>query len=243
MTIDIIPAIDLIDGQCVRLTKGDYSQKRVYSSDPAEVAQSFENAGLKFLHLIDLDGAKSRHVVNHMVLQNICKETSLQVDFGGGVKTEDDVKLVFDCGATQVNCGSIASDSPELFKSWIHKYGAEKMILSADVRGNKIATHGWKKDSGKDIISFIEQFSSSGLKYLTCTDIETDGMLSGPNFSLFKKLKNIFRDLVITASGGISDMKDIQQLNADQIHRVIVGKAIYENRISLNELVPEENAD
>lgn len=233
--IRIIPAIDLIDGQCVRLTQGDYNAKKVYNSDPVEVAKSFEDAGINQLHLVDLDGAKSKHIVNNEVLEKIASSTSLKIDFGGGIKTKEDADIAFQSGASQINCGSIAVVDPDLLVKWIMDYGSEKIILSADVRNGLISTHGWKQDSGKDLIDFVEYFTDKGLKYLTCTDIETDGMLTAPNFELYNALKRRFPDLILTASGGVSSMDDIERLNHNGIDQVIVGKAIYEGRIDIED--------
>ena len=241
--IRIVPAIDIIDGQCVRLTQGDYSEKKVYNSNPLEVAKSFEKAGLELLHLVDLDGAKSRHIVNSKVLQEIASSSSLKIDFGGGIKTNEDVEIAFQSGASQINCGSIAVDDPELLVKWIKDYGSEKVILSADVRNGKISTHGWKQDSGRDLIDFVQYFVNKGLKYLTCTDIETDGMLSGPNFELYSTLKDEFPDLILTASGGVSSLEDIEILNNNGIDQVIVGKAIYEGKIDLGDFKKHHYVD
>lgn len=237
MSIKVIPAIDIIDGQCVRLTKGDYNVKKIYSSDPLEVAKSFEEAGLEMLHLVDLDGAKSKHIINHAVLDRIANHTSLKVDFGGGIKTREDANIAFECGAAQINCGSLAVQNPEVFIEWIQEFGPERVILSADSRDGKIASQGWLEDSGKDLIEFIQYFEKNSLKYLTCTDINTDGMLTGPNVALYIELKRTFPNLVITASGGVSSIEDIKELNNEQIDQVIVGKAIYEGRIKLGELI------
>jgi phosphoribosylformimino-5-aminoimidazole carboxamide ribotide isomerase len=241
--IRIVPAIDIIDGQCVRLTQGDYKEKVVYSSSPLEVAKSFEEAGLELLHLVDLDGAKSRHIVNSKILEEIASSTSLKIDFGGGIKTKDDANVAFQSGASQINCGSIAVDDPKLLVKWIREYGSEKVILSADVRNGKISTHGWKQDSGRDLIDFVGYFVNNGLKYLTCTDIETDGMLSGPNFELYSTLKEKFPGLILTASGGVSSLEDINKLNQSGIDQVIVGKAIYEGKIDLEDFKKHDYVD
>ena len=234
--IKIIPAIDIIEGQCVRLTKGDYSEKKVYYTNPVEVAKMFEDTGFSHLHLVDLDGAKSSHVVNHKVLEDIANSTSLVIDFGGGVKSEKDALIAFEAGADKINCGSLAVNEPDLLIEWISKFGPEKVILSADARDGKIASHGWKRDSGKDLMDFIDFFNKNGLKYLTCTDIETDGMLSGPNHNLYRKLLQAFPNLELTASGGVSSVEDIRKLDLDGIEQVIVGKAIYEGKIELESI-------
>ena len=232
----IYPAIDLIEGKCVRLSQGDYKAKTIYNENPLEVAQSYENAGIRHLHLVDLDGAKAGKVINWQVIESICKNTHLQVDFGGGIKTADEVDKLFTLGVKQINLGSLAVNDSDLVISWLENYGADKIILSADVKEKKIATHGWTKDSGIDIASFINLFLDAGLKYITCTDIKTDGMLQGPNISIYKELKQTFPQLKIIASGGVSKIEDIKALKEIEVHGVIVGKAIYENRIDLQEL-------
>lgn len=234
--IQIIPAIDIIDGKCVRLSQGDYSQKKTYFENPLEVAKMFEDAGLKRLHLVDLDGAKNKKITNAKVLENIASKTSLHVDFGGGVQSEEDLKLAFDCGASQVTGGSIAVKNPEMFENWITHYGGEKIILGADARNEKIAVGGWEEDSGVWVYEFIESWLKKGVKYTISTDVAKDGLLQGPSFDLYKKIQDQFPDLNVIASGGVSTMKDLEDLAEMNIYGVIVGKAIYEGRVSLKEI-------
>ena len=233
--IRIIPAIDIIDGQCVRLTHGDYSTKKVYNTDPLEVAKSFEGYGLKFLHLVDLDGARRGKVKNLGILEKITTNTSLTVDFGGGVSSDEDIATVFSAGAQQVNCGSIAVREPEKMASWIECYG-DKIILSADVKGQKIAIDGWKNDSGQLLDDFIRSYIRKGIKYVTTTDIATDGALTGPSNKLYARLREEFDDINIIASGGVSAIEDVIALNKMDIHGVIIGKAIYEGRVHPRDL-------
>ena len=229
----IIPAIDIIDGKCVRLAQGDYAQKKVYNENPLEVAKAFEDAGIAYLHLVDLDGAKSKHVINWHVLAEIASKTSLKIDFGGGVKTENDLKMAFENGAEQVNCGSIAVRDPALVISWLEKFGSDKIILGADVRNQLVSIQGWRENTGLDILYFIEPFRKKGLEYVTCTDIASDGMLKGPNVKLYHQLKNRFPYMKIIASGGVSSNEDLERLKALDLDGVIIGKAIYEGKIDL----------
>lgn len=231
----IIPAIDIIGGQCVRLTHGDYSTKKVYNADPLEAARSFEDHGLEHLHLVDLDGAKAGKVQNLAVLEKITSNTELKVDFGGGVATDDDIEAVFNAGALQVNCGSIAVRDPEKMARWVQKYG-DKIILSADVKGTKVAIDGWQKDSGQELSGFIREYMEKGIQYVTCTDIATDGALTGPSNSLYARLKKEFPGLNIIASGGVSCLDDVIKLKELDVYGVIIGKAIYEGKVQLNEL-------
>ena len=232
----IIPAIDIIDGKCVRLTQGDYSQKKIYNENPLEVAKEFESAGLQYLHLIDLDGAKAGKVINWNVLEAILSNTKLIVDFGGGIKTDDEVKQLFDLGIMQVNIGSIAVKNPEKIVEWITRFGAEKIVLSADVKNEKISFSGWQENSSILIKDFLKDYIQKGIEYVTCTDISTDGMLTGPNIELYKKVLLSFPQLNLIASGGVSCMDDLRELKQIGVDGVIVGKAIYEGRIKLNEL-------
>jgi phosphoribosylformimino-5-aminoimidazole carboxamide ribotide isomerase len=232
----IIPAIDIIDGKCVRLTQGDYAQKKIYNENPLDVAKEFEDAGLSHLHLIDLDGAKSGNVVNWKVLENIINNTKLNVDFGGGIKTDEEVKRLFDIGVQQVNIGSIAVKNPSKIVEWIENFGAEKIILSADVKNEMIAFSGWQEDSSILITVFLKDFVHKGIEYVTCTDISTDGMLTGPNFELYKKILLTFPQLNVVASGGVSCIDDLHELKQIGADGVIVGKAIYEGRVTLKEL-------
>jgi phosphoribosylformimino-5-aminoimidazole carboxamide ribotide isomerase len=234
--ITIIPAIDIIDGKCVRLSQGDYAQKKVYNEDPLEVAKMFEDNGFKRLHLVDLDGAKSKHVVNSKVLDRIANKTDLDIDFGGGIKTDKDIKLVFDCGAKQATIGSVAINNKELFFSWMEKYGEEKLILCADVKDEMIAVSGWQDVTEISLDSFLEQYEPQGVKYVLCTDITKDGMLQGTSIDLYKRLNHDYRKMDFIASGGITYLHEIEELNDAEIYGVIIGKAIYEGRISLEDL-------
>ncbi len=232
----IIPAIDIIDGKCVRLTQGDYAQKKIYSKHPLDVAKQFEDADLKYIHLVDLDGAKKGQVVNWKVIEDIQGKTSLKVDFGGGVKTEEEVERLLELDINQINIGSLAVKDPVKFISWMKKYHPENFILSADVRDEKIMITGWQEHTALDLYEFVGQFVKEGLTHLTCTDINTDGMLAGPNFGLYKKLKKRFPELKIIASGGVSSVDDLKELKYIKVDGVIVGKAFYEGRISLDQL-------
>jgi phosphoribosylformimino-5-aminoimidazole carboxamide ribotide isomerase len=232
----IIPAIDIIDGKCVRLTKGDYGTKKIYNENPFEVAQEFEAAGISKLHLVDLDGAKQKKVVNFKVLEKIAAGTNLTIDFGGGVQSDEDLSMVFEYGASQVTGGSIAIKNEEKFIEWIKKYGGDKIILGADAKNEKIAISGWEENSGQEIYGFVEKYIAKGIKYTISTDVEKDGLLEGPSYKLYQNLKNKFSNLHIIASGGVSEMADIEKLAEQNIYGVIVGKAIYEGRISLKQI-------
>jgi phosphoribosylformimino-5-aminoimidazole carboxamide ribotide isomerase len=234
--IELIPAIDIIGGQCVRLTKGDYNQKTVYRDSPAEVAQEFEKTGFKRLHVVDLDGAKSKHIVNEQVLKAITTETNLTVDFGGGIKTDEDIEKAFAAGASMVTIGSIAVTNPELFMGWLKKYGTERIILGADVRHGKISINGWKEDSSEDLLPFLKKYVDAGVKNVLCTEISKDGTLAGPAIGLYQQVMEAYPALHLIASGGVSSIDDIQALDAAGIPAVVFGKAIYEGRIDLNEL-------
>ncbi|MGR3810479.1 1-(5-phosphoribosyl)-5-[(5-phosphoribosylamino)methylideneamino]imidazole-4-carboxamide isomerase [Jiulongibacter sp. NS-SX5] len=232
----IIPAIDLIDAKCVRLTKGDYDTKKIYNEDPLEVAKEFEDHGIKRLHLVDLDGAKQKKVVNFEVLEKIATNTSLQIDFGGGVQSDEDIRQVFDFGASQVTGGSIAVKNPDRMLSWLKTYGGEKIILGADAKNRKIAISGWEENSGQDMMEFIQKYTEAGIQYIISTDVDKDGLLQGPATALYQEMKEKFPETHIIASGGVSEMKDLEELAALDIYGVIVGKAIYEGRISLKEI-------
>jgi phosphoribosylformimino-5-aminoimidazole carboxamide ribotide isomerase len=232
----ILPAIDIIDGKCVRLTQGNYADKKIYNENPVDVALSFETAGLKYLHLVDLDGAKAGKVVNWHVIESITKHTSLHVDFGGGIKTEDELNRLLAIGVKQVNLGSIAVKAKQTVFAWIRKFGADKIILSADVNNELVAIHGWQSDSGIRLTDFVQEYVEQGIEYITCTDIQTDGMLKGPNIDLYKKLTSRFPSLRVIASGGVSSMDDLHKLSATGVDGAIVGKAIYEQKITLPEL-------
>jgi len=234
--IDIIPAIDLIDGKCVRLTQGDYSQKKVYNQNPLEVAKSFEAAGLRRLHLVDLDGAKAQHIVNYRVLHSIATQTSLVVDFGGGLKTDADLRVAFDNGASMITGGSIAVKDPETFIRWITDYGPDKIILGADAKDGMIAVSGWTETSSLELTAFIAGYRKKGITRVICTDIGRDGMLQGPAIELYRDLMEQFPGLYLVASGGVSCMEDIYALDEAGVPAVITGKAIYEGKIKLKEL-------
>ena len=234
--MELIPAIDIIDGQCVRLTKGDYAQKTVYRNHPWEVAKEFETYGFKRLHVVDLDGAKAKHIVNSEVLQKITTETSMTVDFGGGIKTDEDIEKAFASGAQMVTVGSIAVTNPELFLSWIKKYGADRMILGADVRNGKISINGWKEDSSEDLLPFLRKYVDAGVTNVLCTEISKDGTLQGPAIDLYKRIMQEYPNLHLIASGGVSSIDDIKALEKAGIPAVVFGKAIYEGRINLKEL-------
>ena len=232
----LIPAIDIINGQCVRLTKGAYDTKKVYSESPVDVAKSFEDAGLTHVHVVDLDGARAKHIVNYKILEQIATKTNLAVDFGGGVKSETDVQIAFDCGALQVTLGSIAVNAPELVMDWLQKFGAERLILGADAKNRRIATHGWEKDSGIDVIDFVKDYSAKGFEYVLCTDVAKDGMLAGPSLELYYELLAELPKIALIASGGVTTMDDLYQLEELGCAAAIIGKAIYEGNISLKEL-------
>ncbi len=234
--IELIPAIDIINGQCVRLTKGDYDQKKVYNDNPVEVAKHFESLGFTRLHVVDLDGAKSKHLVNDAVLRAITSETSLIVDFGGGIKTEEDIEKAFVAGAAMVTVGSVAVTHPSLFIKWLDKYGADKLILGADVRNGKISINGWKEDSTEDLLPFLKQYIDKGIKNVLCTEISKDGTLQGPATNLYKEVMAAYPQLHLIASGGVSCNKDIEDLDAAGIPAVVFGKAFYEGRIKVEEL-------
>ena len=235
--IELIPAIDIIEGQCVRLTKGDYAQKTVYRDSPAIVAKEFEVLGFKRLHVVDLDGAKSKHIVNDGVLCDITRQTQLTVDFGGGIKTDEDIEKAFEAGASMVTVGSIAVTQPELFMGWLDKYGADRMILGADVRNGKISINGWKEDSTEDLLPFLRKYIDAGVKNVLCTEISKDGTLQGPAIALYEKVMAVYPHLHLIASGGVSSIDDIRALDAAGIPAVVFGKAIYEGRINLQELI------
>lgn len=234
--IELIPAIDIIDGKCVRLTKGDYDQKKVYNEDPAAVAQEFERLGFKRLHVVDLDGAKSKHIVNDAVLRAITSSTSLIVDFGGGIKTEEDIEKAFAAGASMVTLGSIAVTNPDLCAAWVEKYGAEKIVLGADVRNGKISINGWKEDSAEELIPFLHRYVKMGIRNVLCTEISRDGMLQGTAVDLYRSIMAEFPNLHLIASGGVSSNDDIDDLEKNGIPAVVFGKAFYEGRIDISKL-------
>ena len=235
MKIELIPAIDIIGGQCVRLTKGDYDQKTVYG-EPLDMALEFERIGFKRLHVVDLDGAKSKHIVNENVLKAITSATSLTMDFGGGIKTDEDIEKAFAAGAAMVTVGSVAVTNPDLFMGWLEKFGAERMILGADVRHGKISINGWKEDSGEDLLPFLQKYVDAGVRNVLCTEISKDGTLAGPAVELYKDIMDAYPQLHLIASGGVSSKEDIEALDAAGIPAVVFGKAIYEGRIDLREI-------
>jgi phosphoribosylformimino-5-aminoimidazole carboxamide ribotide isomerase len=231
----IIVAIDIMGGKCVRLTKGDFNTKKVYNEDPLEIAREVEDNGINYLHIVDLDGAKNRKIVNLRVLEKIAVRTNLKIDFGGGIRSDEDLKMVFDAGAGQVTAGSIAVSDPELFMRWLSEYGAEKLILGADFKDRKISASGWLEDSEKDLISFLSGYKNKGVRYTVCTDIDRDGMLTGPASELYKEILGKV-DINLIASGGISSLKDVDDIREAGCEGVIIGKAFYEGRITLKEL-------
>lgn len=236
MKIELIPAIDIINGQCVRLTKGDYDQKKIYNDNPTEVAKQFEQLGFKRLHVVDLDGAKSKHIVNDSVLKAITTATNLVVDFGGGIKTEEDIEKAFEAGASMVTVGSIAVTHPGLFMEWLGKYGPEKLILGADVRNGKVSINGWKEDSSENLLPFLKQYIDKGVKNVLCTEISKDGTLQGPDIELYKEVMAAYPQLHLIASGGVSCNEDIEALEASGIPAVVFGKAFYEGKIDIEKL-------
>ena len=235
MMIELIPAIDIIGGQCVRLTKGDYDQKTVYGK-PLDMALEFERIGYKRLHVVDLDGAKSKHIVNDAVLREITSSTNLVVDFGGGIKTNEDIEKAFAAGASMVTIGSIAVTNPDLFMGWLDQYGAERIILGADVRHGKISINGWKEDSTEDLLPFLKKYVDAGVRNVLCTEISKDGTLAGPAIELYQEIMEAYPQLHLIASGGVSSLDDIMALNTAGIPAVVFGKAIYEGNINLREL-------
>lgn len=237
--ITLIPAIDIIDGKCVRLTKGDYGSKTVYSGSPVDIAKMFEQAGMKRLHVVDLDGAKSRHVINIDVLRSITSQTGLEVDFGGGIKTDDDIMKAFDNGAAMVTVGSVAVTDSDMFARWLERFGPERIILGADVRDGKISINGWREDTTEDIIAFLSYYVGKGVRHVLCTDISKDGMLAGPSFDLYGRILKAFPDIDLIASGGVSSVGDIRRLACEGVPSVVFGKAVYEGKIDVSTLVGE----
>ena len=232
----IIPAIDIIEGKCVRLTKGDYATQKIYNEDPLEVAKAFEDRGVNFLHLVDLDGAKAKSIVNFKVLEKLAANTRLKIDFGGGLKSDTDLKIAFECGAQQITGGSVAVNNPEMFKRWLVEYGSDKIILGADVKGNFIAVNGWMDTTEESIVPFVKKYSKAGVEYVVCTDISKDGMLEGPSFALYESLLSTFPKIKLIASGGLSNISELARLADLGCDGVIIGKAIYEKKISLKYL-------
>lgn len=231
----IIPALDIINGKCVRLSKGDYDTKKVYNENPLEVAKEFEANGIEYLHIVDLDGAKSKHIVNYRILEKISNCTNLKIDFGGGIKSDEDLRIAFESGASQITGGSIAAKNPDLFIRWLNEYGAEKTILGADCQNRKIATNGWLESSELDVLKFIKSYEKEGVRYVICTDISKDGMLQGTSNALYQEIINE-TNVNLIASGGVSSIDDLIRLENMGCEAAIIGKAIYEKRISLKEL-------
>jgi phosphoribosylformimino-5-aminoimidazole carboxamide ribotide isomerase len=235
-TFHLIPAIDLIEGKAVRLTQGDYAQKKIYNAHPLDVAKQFEDAGLTRLHLVDLDGAKAKHVVNYRVLEAIAGQTRLYVDFGGGIQSDDDLRIAFECGAKQITGGSVAVKNPDLFARWLEQHGGERIILGADARDEKIAVSGWAEGTDRWVYDFAREWTERGARYTISTDVAKDGLLQGPSFDLYKNLQEQVPELKIIASGGVSSMDDVEKLAEMNLFGVIIGKAIYEGRIALKQL-------
>lgn len=229
----IIPAIDIIDGKCVRLTQGDYDQKKVYNDNPLEVAKEFEAAGITNLHLVDLDGAKASRIIHYKVLEKIASHTNLKIDFGGGLKSNEDLKIAFSSGANQITGGTIAVKNQELFLSWVEKYGSEKIILGADVKNEKIATNGWQEESDIELFDFLKKYLETGIEYVICTDISKDGLLQGSAVDLYKKIKTQFPKIKLIASGGVVSIDELEKLKSLEMYGAIVGKAIYEGKIDI----------
>lgn len=234
--IELIPAIDMIDGKCVRLTKGDYSTMKVYNEDPVEIAKEFEAYGIRRLHLVDLDGAKSKHVVNYRMLDRIASRTSLIIDFGGGIKSDEDLVIAFENGAQMVTVGSIASQKPELFLKWLKQYGSEKIILGADSKDGRISVNGWQEESVQELLPYLEEYVKHGVRKVLCTDVHKDGMLQGPSIDLYRQILEAQPNLYLMASGGVSSLDDIVELDKAGLPAVIIGKALYEGRFTLKEL-------
>ncbi len=234
----IIPAIDIINGECVRLSKGDYNQKTIYNSNVLDVAKNFEDNGIQFLHLVDLDGAKQNRIINYKILEQISTQTNLIIDFGGGLKSEEDIKIAFESGAKQVTLGSIAVKNPDLFLKSLEKYGSEKIILGADARKEKIAVSGWLEESQTNIYDFIKEKTESGIEYVISTDIDKDGMLEGPSFDLYEKIIGENPNIKLIASGGITSASDLEKVKSIGCEGAIIGKALYENRITFKDLKP-----
>ena len=234
--IDIIPAIDIIDGKCVRLYQGDYNQKKIYDSDPLDIAKAYKEIGIKRLHIVDLDGARGKHKINFETLELIASNTNLIIDFGGGIRTDYDIQKVFDCGAKFVTIGSVAVTNKSLFETWLKKYGPERIILGADVKDHKIAISGWEIYTNITLNNFVEEYMASGVKNIICSDISRDGTLKGTSIELYKSIVSDFKDINFVASGGFADISEIHTLNEIGVHGVIIGKAIYEEKITLEQL-------
>lgn len=232
----IIPAIDIIDGKCVRLTQGDYEQKKVYNEDPLEVAKAYEDHGLQRLHLVDLDGARAKQIVNYKVLERLATRTGLHIDFGGGLKSDEDVRIAFESGARQVTGGTVAVKDPELFLGWLEKYGPERIILGADVKDRRIAVSGWQETSDRELFPFLEEYTEKGVQYAICTDVSKDGLLEGTALELYAEIRSEFPELKLIASGGVTTVEELEKLNEIGCFGAIIGKAIYEGKITLDTL-------
>ncbi len=239
--IEIIPAIDIIDGKCVRLSQGDYNTKTIYNENPLEVAKQFEGAGIRRVHLVDLDGAKAKHVINHKVLEDIATHTSLVIDFGGGIQSDKDIDIAFEAGAAMVTGGSVAAKNRKLFVSWVEKYGGDRIILGADSKNHQIAVSGWQEATSLAVVPYISNYIQYGVKKVVCTDISKDGMLEGPAVDLYKQILDRIPEVYLIASGGVSCKQDILNLEAAGVPAIIMGKAIYENKITLKDLVEIQN--
>jgi len=234
--MDLIPAIDIIDGQCVRLTQGDYARKKIYFQHPLEAAKKFEAAGLRRLHVVDLDGAKASRIINHRILQELATHTNLQIDFGGGIKSDEDIRIAFESGARQVTAGTVAVKNKPLFLSWLERYGGERLILGADVRNEFLAVNGWQETSPLSLFDFLEDYITLGIQEVICTDIAKDGLLKGPSIDLYRRVLDRFPALRLIASGGVASRQDLEELKAIGCHGAIIGKAIYEGRLQLKDL-------
>ncbi len=232
----LIPAIDIMDGKCVRLTQGNFGNKRVYDEDPLDMAKRFEDADLEDIHIVDLDGAQTGSVTNWKTLESIRANTALRIDFGGGVKTSEDVEQLLELNIERINVGSVAVKEPDKFIDWMERFGPDNFILSADVKGNEVKISGWQEQSGITLYDLIERYRPSGIQHITCTDISADGTLQGPNVALYKKLIKRFPMMKVTASGGVGSLEDLENLRYVGVHGVIIGKAIYEGRITLEQL-------
>lgn len=240
--IKIIPSIDIIEGKCVQLTQGDYAQKKVYDEDPIAIAKRFSEAGFERIHMVDLDGAKAGKVINHQILETIVKETGMKVDFGGGIKSDDDIQKAFNCGANQVSIGTIAVKNPKLLLSWLQKYGTDRIILGADVLNGIVRINGWTNQTEIKLFDFITNYHWHGMEYVLCTDIEKDGMMQGASLDLYKAIRKQFPEIKLIANGGVSSIEEIQQLDKIGCYGVVIGKAIYENLISLEDLALTANS-
>lgn len=234
--ITIIPAIDIIDGKCVRLTKGDFNQKKIYNENPVEVSKQYESIGIKRLHVVDLDGAIARKIINYQTIATICRATNLSVDFGGGIQSDEDIRIAFDCGVQQITAGSVAVKNRNMVLDWLKKYGSDRIILGSDFKDKKIAVSGWQEEADLELLSFLSGYKEVGIRATICTDVNRDGVLQGPNFEIYGMIKREIPELELIASGGIHSIQDVEKLDEINIDGAIIGKAIYENKITFNEL-------